>query len=99
VTLFENNYVNPSCPNTYEATFVYLIRRHGELTIQTDHQVLGLFSKTTWEKVFNDAELTMQKTTLNGIYDKYLLGSGEYPLTVFIGQKRTAPQQTSSQAR
>jgi ubiquinone/menaquinone biosynthesis C-methylase UbiE len=98
VTLFENNYVNPSCPNTYEATFVYLIRRHGELTIQTDHQVLGLFSKTTWEKLFNDAELTMQKTTLNGIYDKYLLGSGEYPLTVFIGQKRTAPQQTSSQA-
>jgi ubiquinone/menaquinone biosynthesis C-methylase UbiE len=87
VTLLENNYINPFRPNTYEATFVYLIRQQGELTIHTDHQVLGLFSQTTWEKVFNDAELTMQKTNLNGIYDKHLLGDGKYPLTVFIGQK------------
>ena len=87
VTLFENNYITPFRPNTYEATFVYLIRKQGELTIHTDHQVLGLFSQTTWEKVFNDAELTMQKTNLNGIYDKHLLGDGEYPLTIFIGQK------------
>jgi ubiquinone/menaquinone biosynthesis C-methylase UbiE len=87
VTLLENNYINPFRPNTYEATFVYLIRQQGELTIHTDHQVLGLFSQATWEKVFNDAELTMQKTNLNGIYDKHLLGDGEYPLTVFIGQK------------
>jgi ubiquinone/menaquinone biosynthesis C-methylase UbiE len=87
VTLLENNYINPFRPNTYEATFVYLIRQQGELTIQIDHQVLGLFSQATWEKVFNDAELTMQKTNLNGIYDKYLVGDGEYPLTVFIGQK------------
>jgi ubiquinone/menaquinone biosynthesis C-methylase UbiE len=87
VTLFENNYINPFRPNIYEATFVYLIRQQGELTIHTDHQVLGLFSQATWEKVLNDAELTMQKTNLNGIYDKHLLGDGEYPLTVFIGQK------------
>lgn len=87
VTLLENNYVNPFRPNTYEATFVYLIRQQGELTIHTDHQVLGLFSQATWEKVFNDAELTMQKTNLNGIYDKHLLGDGEYPLTVFFGKK------------
>ncbi len=87
VTLLENNYINPFRPNTYEATFVYLIRQQGEFTIYTDHQVLGLFSQATWEKVFNDAELTMQKTNLNGIYDKHLLGDGEYPLTVFVGQK------------
>jgi len=87
VTLLENNYINPFRPNTYEATFVYLIRQQGELTIHTDHQVLGLFSQATWEKVFNDAELTMQKTNLNGIYDKNLLGDGEHPLTVFVGQK------------
>jgi ubiquinone/menaquinone biosynthesis C-methylase UbiE len=87
MTLFENNYINPLRPNTYEATFVYLIRQHGELTIHTDHHVLGLFSLATWEKLFNDAELTMQKTSLNGIYDKYLFSGGNYPLTVFIGQK------------
>jgi len=87
VTLLENNYINPFRPNTYEATFMYLIRQQGELTIHTDHQVLGLFSQATWEKVFNDAELAMQKTNLNGIYDKNLLGDGEYPLTIFVGQK------------
>jgi ubiquinone/menaquinone biosynthesis C-methylase UbiE len=87
VTLLENNYINPFRPNTYEATFVYLIRQQGELTIHTDHQVLGLFSQATWEKVFKDAELTMQKTNLNSIYDKHLLGDGEYPLIVFVGQK------------
>ena len=87
LTLLENNYINSFRPNTYEATFVYLIRRQGELTIQTEHQVLGLFSQATWEKVFNDAELTMQKTELNGIYDKYLLSDGDYPLTIFVGQK------------
>lgn len=87
VTLFENNYINPLLSNTYEATFVYLIRQQGELTIHTDRQVLGLFSQATWEKLFNDAELTMQKTRLNGIYDQYLLGDGEYPLTIFVGRK------------
>ena len=87
VTLLENNYSNPFRPNTYEATFMYLIRQQGELTIQTDHHVLGLFSQATWAKVFDDAALTMQKTSLNGIYDKYLLGDKEYPLTVFIGRK------------
>lgn len=87
VTLFENNYINPFLPNTYEATLVYLIRQQGELTIHTDRHVLGLFSQATWEKLFNDAEFTMQKITLNGIYDKYLLSDGEYPLTVFVGQK------------
>jgi len=87
VTLFENNYITPLLSNTYEATFVYLIRQQGELTIHTDRHVLGLFSQATWEKLFNDAELTMQKTRLNGIYDQYLLGGGEYPLTIFVGRK------------
>lgn len=87
VTLFENNYINPFLSNTYEATFVYLIRKQGELTIHTERQVLGLFSQATWEKLFNDAELTMQKTRLDGIYDQVLLGEGEYPLTIFVGRK------------
>ncbi|MGD9008649.1 MAG: class I SAM-dependent methyltransferase [Desulfobacteraceae bacterium] len=87
VTLLENNYINPLRPNTYEATFVYLIRDQGKLTIHTDHHVLGLFPQATWEQVFNDAELAMHKTNLNGIYGRYLLCDGEYPLTVFFGQK------------
>jgi len=30
ITLFENNFINPFHPNTYEATLVYLIRQQGE---------------------------------------------------------------------
>ncbi len=66
---------------------MYLIRQQGELTIHTDHQVLGLFPQATWDMVFNDAGLTMRRMTLDHIYDKYLLGNGEYPLTIFVGQK------------
>jgi len=78
-------YVNPFRSNTYDATFVYLIRQQGELTIHTDHHVLGLFSQAIWEKLFNDSELSMQKTSLNGIYGQYILGGGECPLTIFAG--------------
>jgi len=88
VTLFESNYINPFSANTYEATLVYLIRQQGELTIHTDHQILGLFREAIWDELFRDAGLAMYKTNVNGIYDKYLLGEGEYPLTVFVGQKK-----------
>jgi hypothetical protein len=40
-----------------------------------------------WDDIFKDAGLTMQKKNLDGIYENYLLGEGEYPLTIFIGQK------------
>ena len=83
----ENNYINPFRPNTYEATFVYMIRQHGELSVQTESQILGLFPLTTWEKLFSEFGLKVQKSILNGIYDKNLLGDGEYPMTVFVGQK------------
>ena len=87
VTLLENNYINLFRPNSYEATFVYLIRQQGELTIHTDHHILGLFPKATWDQVLKDAGLAVRTKTLDCIYNKYLLGEGEYPLTILVGQK------------
>jgi ubiquinone/menaquinone biosynthesis C-methylase UbiE len=87
VTLLENNYINPLNPNTYEATFLYIIRQQGELTIHTDHHVLGLFSQATWEMLFANAGLTMLKTDLKSLYNQSLIGDGEYPLTIFTGRK------------
>ena len=87
VTLLENNYVNPFRPNTYEATFLYLIRQKGELSIHTDRHVLGLFSQAMWDGVFKMAGIAMRKTNLDGSYNSYLLNDGEYPLIIFIGQK------------
>jgi len=87
VTLLENNYINQYRPDTYEATLVYLIRRRGELSIHTECHVLGLFSQEAWENVFTEAGLSVQKIDLDGTYDQYLLGGGEYPLKIFIGRK------------
>jgi hypothetical protein len=85
VTLFENNYINLFRPNTYEATLIYLIRQKGDLAVYTDHHLLGLFPQATWKKVFTNVGLTLRKKILNGMYDPYIIGDGEYPLTIFIG--------------
>lgn len=87
VTVFENNYVDPSRPDCYEATLVYLIRQQGDLTIRTERQVLGLFPRATWDQAFAEAGFVMKATTLDGVYDDYLLGEGQYPLTVFVGRR------------
>ncbi len=87
VTLFENNYANPFRPETYEATFMYLIRKQGELTVHTENQVLGLFSWAVWEQAFSDTGLVMRPETLDGVYDRYILNDGSYPLTIFVGYK------------
>lgn len=88
VTLFENNYINPNRPETYEATLVYLVRRRGELTVHTDYHVLGLFTREVWDQALADAGFHMQATSLDGAYDPYLLGDGAYPQLVFVGAKR-----------
>lgn len=87
VTLFENNYVDPRRPDRYEATLVYLVRAHGELTVQVDRHELGLFDQAAWERVFDRHGLRLQQSTLDGVYDAYLLGDGAYPMQVFVGVK------------
>ncbi len=89
VTLLENNHVDPNRPNSYEAVLVYLIRRKGELDIQVDRHALGLFSQACWEDVFRNHGLILTQSTLDGIYDAYLLGEGHYPMQVFVG---TSPE-------
>lgn len=88
VTLLENNYIHPFRPNTYEATLVYLIRQRGELTIRTERQILGLFPKATWDSLLADAGFDMKAVALDGVYDRYLMNEGEYPMTVFVGRKQ-----------
>lgn len=87
VTVLENNHVDPHRPNTYEAILVYLIRRNGELTIHTDCHILGLFPQACWDEVFRDNGLSMSQSSLDGVYDRYLLADGEYPMQVFVGRK------------
>lgn len=48
ITLIENHYDPNPTDRWYEANYVYLIRRSGELTIETDCHLRGLFPISTW---------------------------------------------------
>jgi len=67
LTFIENNYTTYPQSNSFEATFVFLIRNHGKLEIETDIHTLGLFEKET----FAD-EMTKAGFNINIINDPYL---------------------------
>lgn len=89
ITVFENNHIPKPYRATYEATLVYLIRREGKLSIHTDRHVLGLFSHKEWLSLLKGAGLEVKQKRLDGVYDRFILGEGEYPLQVFVGVKPT----------
>ena len=48
LAFFENNYDPDPADTTIQATFIYLIRRDGKLTIETDRHLCGIFAIQTW---------------------------------------------------
>lgn len=88
ITVFENNHVHEPERSSYEANLVYLIRREGRLKIYTDRHVLGLFSQREWLSVLQDAGLSVRQEELQGMYDRFILGEGHYPMQAYIGIKR-----------
>ena len=55
VVFIENRYDPDPRDTSFEATFVYLIRRHGRLTVETDRHILGLFPTATWRRTLREA--------------------------------------------
>lgn len=56
IVAVENVYDPNPADNTYELTFVYLIRKDGELTIEADRHQAGLFSIKTWINTLEAAD-------------------------------------------
>ncbi|MAG36060.1 MAG: methyltransferase type 11 [Dehalococcoidia bacterium] len=54
VVLIENAYDPDRSDTTYEATFLYLIRRFGRLTIEADRHTCGIFPLQTWLDLLAD---------------------------------------------
>ena len=54
VTAVENFFDPDPRDTTYETTFLYLIRKAGELTIERDHHLCGLFGLDTWIGTMED---------------------------------------------
>jgi hypothetical protein len=87
ITLFENNYFPDRDKTTYEATFVYLIRREGVLTFHSDCHTIGVFELAEWIHLFKAVGLLLENTTTEHFYTPYLLGDGEYPQSIFVCRK------------
>lgn len=87
ITVFENNYVHEPDRTGYEANLVYLIRRDGRLTIHTDRHVLGLYSQDEWLSLLGDAGLAVDQQRLDGVYERFIMGEGTYPMQLFIGTR------------
>jgi SAM-dependent methyltransferase len=68
ITFIENS-LDPDPTDThFEITFIYLVRKRGQLEIYTDSHVLGLFEIETWHRIlretgFNVEELKFEHST------------------------------------
>lgn len=70
VTYITNDYLRPdSCVDN---TFIYLIRQRGELRIETDHHVCGLFPLQTWRDL-------LEKTGFQSSLDSFEENGDQYP--------------------
>jgi SAM-dependent methyltransferase len=54
IVFVENNYDPNPGDSWYECTFVYLIRRGGNLDIQTDSHLCGMFPMETWQRLLTE---------------------------------------------
>lgn len=48
ITFIENNYNPDPTDTSFEATFIFLVRKKGKLEIHTDHHLVGLFKLEVW---------------------------------------------------
>jgi SAM-dependent methyltransferase len=84
ITLFENNYISARTETTYEATLIFLIRREGKLEIHTDRHIIGIFNLKTWLDLLKEVGFEVKHMKMEHLYDRFVMGEGEYPLTMFI---------------
>ncbi len=88
ITVFENNHITDDEKSGYEATIIYLIRSKDKLDIFTDVHKLGLFEEKTWVDLLTGYDAGVNQVRMDNLYESFLLGEGEYPLTVFVCVKK-----------
>lgn len=87
ITFFENNYIPNPTGTIYEATDIFLIRHKGKLKIHTDRGIVGLFKLKTWLDLLKELEFEVKQIKMEHLYDRFVMGEGEYPLTMFVCTK------------
>ncbi len=69
VTYITHAYLRPD--GCIDATFIYLIRRQGKLSIETDRHVLGLFSLAVWQDLLRQAGFAADLATYEDDREQY----------------------------
>lgn len=73
VTFIQNNYDPDPSDTVFESTFIYLVRRDGELEVETDVHQQGLFEQKIWIRLLRDAGFEVETTeSRSGKYIMYL---------------------------
>ncbi len=80
IVFVENRYDPDPRDTTFEATFVYLIRRQGRLTVETDRHVLGLFPSSVWRRTLARAGFQVRHAGPDPATPKE-------PVSWFVGRK------------
>jgi ubiquinone/menaquinone biosynthesis C-methylase UbiE len=65
ITFIENRYDPDFGDTTYENAFVYLIRRAGQLEVETDRHLGGIFELETWTRLLHDAGFSVHLSRLD----------------------------------
>jgi SAM-dependent methyltransferase len=81
IVIVENTFDPDQTDESFETTFVYIIRDKGRLRVETDRHICGLFSLEEWEAaIYRAGFVNVYKT-------KYHEDSVDYP--VFVGLKES----------
>jgi SAM-dependent methyltransferase len=65
VVMVENSYDPDPNDTRFDSTFVYLVRRDGDLEILHDHHQVGLFPRLTWTKLMRVAGFDLVRDELH----------------------------------
>jgi len=82
LTYIEHQYDPDMSDTTLESTFIYLIRESGELRVEYDRHLCGIFPPETWQKLIEMAGFNIQNDTFK--HSTFSPGE-EYP--ILIGTK------------
>jgi trans-aconitate methyltransferase len=72
VVYIQNDYVSDPANESYDATFVYLIRKNGVLNIETDHHVLGIFPLQIWKDLLVLTGFDVNEETYDADEQQYI---------------------------
>jgi SAM-dependent methyltransferase len=79
IAFIENYYDPVPADTTYECTFVYLIREQGDLRIETDSHLAGLFTLDLWQESLKVAGFDVKQLSMEDSPER-----GSIPLLVCI---------------